>query len=293
MSTSTETNPFLNFKLANPDDENTATQALVPTRPTTPVLDKSVVLDLTPDHGTAPTYSLVETPPNRKPSFNVVALHSSPNMMKLWDRLLQCGLQEDNGGLRAGDYSTIQAISPFYIRFPTRPCVWFIAEPGSLGRVLPSDETKLRSGLALRLEDSAISTFFPAGEYPINFIRLREPIRRDKGYVIYKFVSDLFSRYRTPQPEKAPTNLIAIPEYHAHEEAAHLVSQEPTLRQRVLEEAYALPPLRTWENEWSPPFSETLQDLKWSEEDLKWNEEVENVQEPGELVQEGQKYLTM
>jgi hypothetical protein len=170
--------------------------------------------------------------------------------------------------------------------FPTCPCVWFIAEPGSLGRVLPSDETKLRSGLALRLEDSAISTFLPAGEYPINFVRLMEPIRRDKGYVIYKFVSDLFSRYRTPQPEKAPTNLIAIPEYHAHEEAAHLVSQEPTLRQWVLEEAYALPPLRTWENEWSPPFSETLQDLKWSEE-------VENAQEPGELVQEGQKYLTM
>jgi hypothetical protein len=113
-----------------------------------------------------------------------------------------------------------------------------------------------------------------------------EPIQRDKGYVIYKFVSDLFSHYRTPQPEKAPTNLIAIPEYHAHEEAAHLVSQEPTLRQRVLEEAYALPPLRTWENEWSPPFSETLQDLKWSEEE-------EKNQEPGELVQEGQKYLMM
>jgi hypothetical protein len=113
-----------------------------------------------------------------------------------------------------------------------------------------------------------------------------EPIRRDKGYIIYKFVSDLFSRYHTPQPKKAPTNLIAIPEYHAHKEAAHLISQEPTLHQRVLEEAYALPPLRTWENKWSPPFSETLQDLKWSED-------VENAQEPGELVQEGQKYLTM
>jgi hypothetical protein len=91
-----------------------------------------------------------------------------------------------------------------------------------------------------------------------------EPIWRDKGYVIYKFVSNLFSHYHTPQPEKAPTNLITIPEYHAHEEAAHLVLQEPTLHQQVLEEAYTLPPLCTWENEWSPPFSETLQDLKWS-----------------------------
>jgi hypothetical protein len=58
-----------------------------------------------------------------------------------------------------------------------------------------------------------------------------EPIRRDRGYVIYKFASDLFSRFRTPQPEKAPTNLITILEYHAHEEAAHLVLQEATLHQ--------------------------------------------------------------
>jgi hypothetical protein len=86
MLTSTETNPFLNFKLASPDEEDTSTQALVPMRPTTPILDKSVVLDLTPDHGTAPTYSLVETPPNLEPSFNVIALHSSPNMMKLWNQ---------------------------------------------------------------------------------------------------------------------------------------------------------------------------------------------------------------
>ncbi|KIM79857.1 hypothetical protein PILCRDRAFT_10034 [Piloderma croceum F 1598] len=266
MSTSTETNPFLNFKLASPDEEDTSTQALVPTQPTTPLADKSVVLDLTPDHSIAPIYSLVSTPSNLKPLFNVVALHSSPIMMKLWNRLLQSGLQEDNSGVQVGDYSMIQAISLFYMRFPTRPCAWFIAEPGCLGRVLPSDETKLRSGLALHLEDSIISTFLPVGEYPINFICLMEPIRRDKAYVIYKFASDLFSHFRTPQPEKAPTNLIAIPEYHAHEEAAHLVSQEATLHQRVLEEAYALPPLCTWENEWSPPFLETLQNLMWSEE---------------------------
>jgi hypothetical protein len=97
-------------------------------------------------------------------------------MMKLWNCLLQRGLQEDNGGLQAGDYLTVQAISLFYMQFPTRPCVWFIAEPGCLGRVLPSDETKLRSGLALHLKDSTILTFLPAGKYPINFIRLMEPI---------------------------------------------------------------------------------------------------------------------
>src|ERR1700734_515339 len=99
---------------------------------------------------------------------------------------------------------------------PTCPCAWFIAAPGHLGRVLPSDETKLRSGVALHFEDSAISTYLPVDEYPINFVHLGEPIRREKGYVIYNFTSDLFSHYRTPR-----TNLITIPEFHAHSEAAH------------------------------------------------------------------------
>jgi hypothetical protein len=99
MSTSIETNPFLNFKLASPDKEDASTQALVPTQPTTLIRNKSVVLDLTPDHSITPIYSLVETPPNLEPSFNVIPLHSSPNMMKLWNCLLQHGLQEDNSGL--------------------------------------------------------------------------------------------------------------------------------------------------------------------------------------------------
>jgi hypothetical protein len=64
------------------------------------------------------------------------------------------------------------------------------------------------------------------------------------------------------------------------------VSKEATLHQRVLEEAYALPPLCTWENEWSPPYLETLKSLMWSEE-------VEKAQESGQLAQEEQKYLMM
>jgi hypothetical protein len=138
MSTSTETNPFLNFKLANPDDENTSTQALVPTRPTTPILDQSVVLDLTPDHGTAPTYSLVETPPNREPLFNIIALHSLPNMMKLWNRLLQRGLQEDNGGF---EQATIQLSKPsahFTCDFP------LVLASGSLLSLVPSEGFSLQ-----------------------------------------------------------------------------------------------------------------------------------------------------
>jgi hypothetical protein len=184
MSTSTETNPFTNFKLTSPDKENTSMQALILMQPTTPLVNKSVVLDLTPDHSTTPTYSLVSTPPNLNPSFNIIALYSSPNMMKLWNHLLQCGLREDNSGLQAGDNVIIQAVSPYYMQ-PTHPCIWFIAKPGCLRRVLPSDETKLRSGLVLCLEGSTISTFLPVREYSINSICLKEPIQHDKGYVIY------------------------------------------------------------------------------------------------------------
>src|ERR1700733_961976 len=154
-------------------------------------------------------------------------------MMKLWNRLLQSSLRGGNGGLLASDYTVIQATSPYYMCFPTCPCAWFIAAPGHLRRVLPSDETKLRSGVVLQLEDSAISTYLPVDEYPINFICLGEPICREKGYVIYNFTSNLFLHFRTPRPEKAHTNLIAIPEFHAHSEAAHLLSEDSVAAARL------------------------------------------------------------
>jgi hypothetical protein len=90
---------------------------------------------------------------------------------------------------------------------------------------------------------------------------LTKPIRRDQGYVIYKFTSDLFLRFHTPQPEKPPTNLIAIPEFHADNEAAHLTTQEATFHQRVLEKDYAIAPLRTWDRD---PFSTApLKNMTW------------------------------
>ena len=86
-------------------------------------------------------------------------------------------------------------------------------------------------------------------EHPTNYIRLIKPISCNKGYVIYEFTSDLFSRFRTPQPAKPPTNLVAIPKFHAHDEATHLIMQEATYHQQVLEVDYALPPLRTWDRD--------------------------------------------
>jgi len=96
----------------------------------------------------------------------------------------------------------------------------------------------------------------------------------------------LFSRFHTPQPKKAPTNLIAILEFHAHNKAAHLVSREAILHQRVLEDAYALPPLCTQENEWSLLHMETWKNVTWSEE-------MEMVHESSQLEQEGQGDVMM
>jgi hypothetical protein len=84
-------------------------------------------------------------------------------------------------------------------------------------------------------------------ECPTHYIHLTKLICHDQGYIIYKFTSDLFSRFRTPQPAKPPTNLVAIPEFHADDEAAHLTTQEATFHQRVLEKDYAIAPLRTWD----------------------------------------------
>jgi hypothetical protein len=110
------------------------------------------------------------------------------------------------------------------------------------------------------------------------FIRLNKPIRCEESYVIYTFTCDLFSHSPNPESIEPTTNLIAIPELHAHEEMARLEYQISTLHQRVLEKVYALPPLRTWENEWSPlPFGKV--------EDLYWSEVVEKA-ESGQIEQD-------
>jgi hypothetical protein len=86
-------------------------------------------------------------------------------------------------------------------------------------------------GVALHLEDISISTFLPITDYPILFIHLKKPICHEEGHVIYQFTCNLFSHSPNPESIKLTTNLIAIPEYHAHEEAAHLEYQISTLHQ--------------------------------------------------------------
>jgi len=253
MLYSTHQHPFAEFLLVGPSMPGVDTPPHLPiaTQPSTPIPAESAAVDLTPSHteiAHTPAPSSLE--PN--PSCHTMVLYLSPEVGRMWDQTLQVvlrALREDNGGLHAWDYHTVHAISPFYRKIPTHLGVWIIISPGSIRRGFPSDETRLKSGVALHLEDDMICAHLLTEVFPTNLIRLGKPIRHDRGYVIYEFTSDLFSRFCIPWPETAPTNLIAIPEYHTDSEAAHLRVQEATLHQRIQEEDYTLPPLHTWEDD--------------------------------------------
>ena len=231
MLSAPENHPILSINPTSPSTEDTAVAYnLAPMQPSTPLPGDSAAIDLTPSHS-PPAYILTSPPSHDENLAADIAYHSSPNQMDFWDRTLQDSCQKKNGGLHAREYLPVQVVSPYCTCIPTSPGVWFGTGFGHLGRAFPSDKTKLQSGIALHLEDSSISTFLPIADFPINFIRLEKAIRQEPGYVIYTFISDLFSRTRTPQSQKAPTNLIAIPVYHMHEEAAHLTMEQPTLHQ--------------------------------------------------------------
>ena len=99
-------------------------------------------------------------------------------------------------------------------------------------------------------------------EYSTHYIHLTKLICCDRGYVIYKFTSDLFSCFHTSQPAKPTTNLVVIPEFHASDEAAHLITQE--FHQRVLEEDYTITPFHTWDRD--PISIVPLKNMTWYNE---------------------------
>ena len=257
MSSSTQFNPFLNLQLPAPATEGAIPVPLVTTCPSTPLPDDSA--------GSLTTVSPPLSPllADYNPLHDDEKPYPSTQIEQMWNRVLQSSLKEDNGGLHASDYHVVEAVSPLYVKAfnrPNRLGAWFMVGSGRLGRAYPSDETRLRSGVALRLEDRSICINMLTDEYPIHYIRLQKPIRRERGYVFYEFISDLYSRFRTPQPTKPPTNLIAIPIFHASDEATHLDIQEATFHQQVLEEDYAIAPLRTWDKD---PLTLSLEKQTW------------------------------
>jgi hypothetical protein len=161
--TSTDFNPYLTFRMPTPVPANEVDHSLMATRPPTPVPDKSAGSMLTPPFSPKPS----ET----NPSYHIIPLYKSPGIKVMWNHFLQLSLWESNGGLTAKDYLVIHAVSPFYLK-------------------------DHRTGAALHLEDSAISSYLPTEEYPINYVCM--PLWCEKGHIIYEITSDLFSRFCYP-----------------------------------------------------------------------------------------------
>jgi hypothetical protein len=156
----------------------------------TPAPDESAGNTLTPPFSPKPG----ET----DPSYHIIPLHKSPGLEVMWNCFFQLSLQESNGGLAAKDYLVVPAVSPFYPKDRSGRLAWFVMWPGPTGRIISSSETRLKTGAALRLEDSAISSHLPTEEYPINYVRMKKPLWHEPGHVIYEITSDLFSRFRYP-----------------------------------------------------------------------------------------------
>jgi hypothetical protein len=154
MSFSTHFNPFLSLQLPAPATEGTLPYPLIATRPSTPLPDDSAG-SLTTISSPLSSLSADDNPPhdNEKP-------YPSINIEIMWNHVLQTNLKEDNGGLHAFDYHVVEAVSPLYVKDTIRPNrvgAWFMVRSGHFRRAYPSDETRLRSGVALRLEDRSIS----------------------------------------------------------------------------------------------------------------------------------------
>ncbi|KIM71938.1 hypothetical protein PILCRDRAFT_16591 [Piloderma croceum F 1598] len=101
----------------------------ITTHPSTPLPDNSA--------GTLTTISSPLSPllADDNPPHDDEKLYPSIKIEQMWNHILQT------------------TVSPLYIKASNRPGAWFMIGSGRLGRAFPSDETRLRSGVALHLED--------------------------------------------------------------------------------------------------------------------------------------------
>ncbi|KIM79391.1 hypothetical protein PILCRDRAFT_10511 [Piloderma croceum F 1598] len=229
MSLAISLNPFLNLRLPGPGIKGTTPQPLIATHPSTLLPGNSADTDsASPQDNPSPLAPVLT---DLDPSLNDEKLYSSAEIEWLWDRILQTNLTEDNSGLHASDYHVVQAVNLFYIKFPTRPCAWFIIDPGYFGRAYSSDKTKPKSGAVLHLEDRTISTNMLTEEYSTHYIHLTKPTCCD-------------SHLPTLSPSQN--------------------SMPVTKHQRVLKEDYTITPLRTWDRD--PFYMMPLKNMTWYDE---------------------------
>lgn len=176
---------------------------------------------------------------------------ATPGIVEMWDRLLRDHSKNIGKRLSATDYFIIKAVSPYLWRKPTSLSAWFIEEPGQAGRIDPSRESRLTTGIPLCLEDRSVTSKTNSTEFHVYYCRLGVPMFREGGYTFYSSEEHFFSRKYFPCEDTPTSTIIAVPNYHTCENGRYLSIQPNTFGQRMIAgySNLALPPLRVWEKE--------------------------------------------
>jgi hypothetical protein len=222
-------------------------QALFPCSQT-PLPTELPCTDLTLFHSesappTVPTGTLAE------PYNPMLMFYATVSVVQIWDRFLQDNTKGRSGSFHVTEYHVVRAVSPYFMRHPTKPSAWFITWPGSAGKDNPSGMSRLITGTLLRLEDLTVCVHTNAVEFHVYHCVLGLPFLRQGGYTFYYSNPHILSRETIPRAEDPITTIIAIPDYHVTKVGRYLSIQANTFNQ-IMVPGYpnlARPPRRIWE----------------------------------------------
>ena len=136
---------------------------------------------------------------------------------------------------------------------PTSPGAWFIIEPGLAGRIDPSRESRLTTGVALCLENCSVTSKTNGTEFHIYYCHLGVPMFHEGGYTFYSSEEHFFSQKYFLCGDTLISTIIAVLNYHTHtcKDGCYLSIQPNMFRQWMITRYsnLALPPLQVWEKE--------------------------------------------
>ena len=155
-------------------------------------------------------------------------------IIEMWDCLLQDHSKNMGKHLLATDYTIVEAVSPYLMCKHTSAGAWFITEPGLAGRMDPSRESRLTTGIALCLEDHSITSRTSSTKFHVYYCCLGVPIFCEGGYTFYSSEEHFFSQKYFPHEDTPISTLVAIPNYHTCENGCYLSIQLNTFGQRMI-----------------------------------------------------------
>jgi hypothetical protein len=127
---------------------------------------------------------------------------------------------------------------------------WVVTNLGIVGEDVPSEQTKLGPGAAIRLHDYSLAQMNSQFEKPWLFGTLENVIWREPGYHIFAMKPHLFTITRKPFVVPYSHTYVAVPTQLIHDRGQLQIIYSSTLGQRRVGEEL-LPPLRPWEDDTS------------------------------------------